>query len=81
MTFRDRHPKPGRGRRPAALAAVDAGSRDELINQGSGKALDVTGASTAEGTAVQQWTRNGGAHQRFQFTDWAAPTSKGNWSP
>ncbi|MFI6122524.1 RICIN domain-containing protein [Streptomyces sp. NPDC051064] len=91
MTFRDRNPKPGCGRRPAALAAVttlpaapsaglggtetaqaatvDAGSWYELINQGSGKALDISGASTAEGTAVQQWTRNGGAHQRFQFVD------------
>lgn len=80
MTFRDRNPKPGRGRRPAALApvgatgtaqaaTVDAGSWYELINQGSGKALDISGASTAEGTAVQQWTRDGGAHQRFRFAD------------
>ncbi|MFE4694844.1 RICIN domain-containing protein, partial [Streptomyces sp. NPDC056749] len=29
----------------------------------------MSGASTAEGTAVQQWTRNGGTHQRFRFVD------------
>ncbi|MFE2023007.1 RICIN domain-containing protein [Streptomyces sp. NPDC059499] len=58
MTFRDRNPKPGRVRRPAALA------------QGSAETLDISGASNAEGTVVQQWTRNGGAaHQRFQFVE------------
>ncbi|MFB8117356.1 RICIN domain-containing protein [Streptomyces sp. NPDC055962] len=69
MTCRDRNTKPVRAGRPAALDAVDVGSWYELINQGSGKALDISGASTAEGGAVQQWTRNGGAHQRFQFVD------------
>ncbi|WP_010038611.1 MULTISPECIES: RICIN domain-containing protein [Streptomyces] len=70
MTTLPAAPPAGLGATGTAQAAtVDAGSWCELINQGSGKALDMSGASTAEGTAVQQWTRNGGAHQQFQFVD------------
>ncbi|MFD0899288.1 RICIN domain-containing protein [Actinomadura sediminis] len=35
------------------------------VNRQSGKCLDVNGLSTADGAAVQQWTCNGGANQRF----------------
>ncbi|WP_407077248.1 RICIN domain-containing protein [Streptomyces coeruleorubidus] len=40
-----------------------------LVNRGSGKALDVSGASTADGAALSQWARHDGANQRFQFVD------------
>ncbi|XYH93542.1 RICIN domain-containing protein [Sorangium sp. So ce1128] len=33
----------------------------------SGKCLDVNGASTADGAAVQQWTCNGGSNQQWQL--------------
>ncbi|MES4907942.1 MULTISPECIES: RICIN domain-containing protein [unclassified Streptomyces] len=40
-----------------------------LVNRGSGKALDVSGASTADGAGLAQWTRHDGANQRLQFVD------------
>jgi len=36
-----------------------------LINLNSGKCLDVTGRSTANGAVVQQWTCNGGTNQEW----------------
>ncbi|MFJ3307202.1 RICIN domain-containing protein [Streptomyces sp. NPDC086549] len=53
----------------AQAATVETNAWYVLVNRGSGKALDVSGASTADGAAVQQWTRHGGANQRFQFVD------------
>ena len=39
-----------------------------IVNRKSGKALDVSGGSTANGANVQQWTYNGGTNQRWQIT-------------
>jgi hypothetical protein len=58
------------GRRgPAQAATVDTNASYVLVNRGSGKALDVSGASTADGAAVHQRARHDGANQRFQFVD------------
>ena len=38
----------------------------ELVGAGSGKALDVSGASRADGTAAQIWTRNSTMAQMFR---------------
>lgn len=38
-----------------------------LVNRASGKALDVTGASTADGAKVIQWTQTGSTNQQWQF--------------
>ncbi|KJK43013.1 lectin, partial [Lentzea aerocolonigenes] len=38
-----------------------------LVNRNSGKALDVSGASTAEGAKVIQWTSSGSANQQWQL--------------
>lgn len=40
-----------------------------LVNRNSGKALDVSGVSTAHGARVSQWTRNDGTNQQWQFMD------------
>jgi hypothetical protein len=48
---------------------VDTNASYVLVNRGSGKALDVSGASTADGAAVHQRARHDGANQRFQFVD------------
>ncbi|WP_306504276.1 non-reducing end alpha-L-arabinofuranosidase family hydrolase [Streptomyces sp. YU58] len=53
----------------AHAATVDTSASYVLVNRGSGKALDVSGASTADGAAVAQWARHDGAHQRFRFVD------------
>ena len=53
----------------ASAATVDTSAWYILVNRNSGKALDVSGASTADGAVVQQWTRHGGANQQWQFTD------------
>ncbi|MFD9408628.1 RICIN domain-containing protein [Streptomyces sp. NPDC059989] len=53
----------------ARAATVDTGAWYVLVNRGSGKALDVSGAGTADGAAVSQWARHDGANQRFQFVD------------
>ncbi|MEI5522385.1 RICIN domain-containing protein [Streptomyces brasiliscabiei] len=54
---------------PAEAATVDTNAWYVLVNRNSGKALDVTGASTADGTRVSQRTRDDGAHQQWRFTD------------
>lgn len=48
---------------------VDLTAWYELVNRNSGKALDVCAVSTADGACVQQWTRNGGQNQQWQFVD------------
>jgi hypothetical protein len=48
---------------------VDTNASYVLVNRGSGKALDVSGGSTADEAAVHQWARHDGANQRFQFVD------------
>ncbi|MFD3664050.1 RICIN domain-containing protein [Streptomyces sp. NPDC058659] len=53
----------------AEAATVDANAWYVLVNRGSGKALDVSGGSTADGAAVSQWARHDGPNQRFRFVD------------
>ncbi|MEV4051994.1 non-reducing end alpha-L-arabinofuranosidase family hydrolase [Amycolatopsis sp. NPDC049688] len=53
----------------ASAATVDPNAWYVLVNRNSGKALDVSGASTADGAAVQQWSRHDGANQQWQFVD------------
>ncbi|WP_461071927.1 RICIN domain-containing protein [Streptomyces pseudoechinosporeus] len=53
----------------AQAATVDTNASYVLVNRGSGKALDVSGASIADGAGISQWTRHDGANQRFQFVD------------
>ncbi len=40
-----------------------------LVNQNSGKLVEIAGASTAVGANVIQWSNNGGQNQQFQFID------------
>jgi hypothetical protein len=54
---------------PAQAAAVDTASWYVLVNRNSGKALDVSAASTNNGAPLQQWTRHNGDNQQFQFID------------
>jgi lysophospholipase L1-like esterase len=54
---------------PAQAATVDTSAWYALVNRGSGKALDVAGASTSDGAGLSQWARHDGANQRFQFVD------------
>ncbi|MBG6092096.1 RICIN domain-containing protein [Actinomadura viridis] len=54
---------------PAEAATVDTNAWYVLVNRNSGKALDVDGASTGDGARVNQWTRNDGANQQWQFVD------------
>ncbi|RCX08491.1 YVTN family beta-propeller protein [Anaerobacterium chartisolvens] len=44
-----------------------AGAQVKLINRTSGKALDVPGGSTANGTQMIQWTDNGGNNQKWSI--------------
>jgi hypothetical protein len=53
----------------ASAATVDTNASYVLVNRTSGKALDVAGASTADGAVVQQWSRHDGANQQWQFVD------------
>ncbi len=38
-----------------------------ITSKFSGKALDLTGGDTADGTQIQQWTFTGGSHQEWRF--------------
>jgi glycosyl hydrolase family 62/ricin-type beta-trefoil lectin protein len=53
----------------ASAATVDTSVWYVLVNHNSGKALDVSGASTADGAVIQQWSRHDGANQQWQFVD------------
>ena len=52
---------------PAAAATIDTGAYYVLVNRNSGKVLDVADTSTADGALIQQWSRNDGQWQQFQF--------------
>ncbi|PZF94630.1 non-reducing end alpha-L-arabinofuranosidase family hydrolase [Micromonospora deserti] len=54
---------------PASAATVDTTAWYVLVNRNSGKALDVHGASTADGARLIQWTRTNANNQQFQFVD------------
>ncbi len=54
---------------PVPAATVDTTAWYVLVNRNSGKALDVNGASTADGTGLIQWTRSNAYNQQFQFVD------------
>ncbi|MGI9034360.1 MAG: RICIN domain-containing protein [Acidimicrobiales bacterium] len=48
---------------------VAGGPRYNVRSVGSGKLMDVYGASTSAGASVIQWPPNGGANQQWQFVD------------
>lgn len=54
---------------PVAAAAPQNGEVYALLNDCSGKALDVEGVSTANGANVHVWTPHGGANQQFRVVD------------
>ncbi len=53
----------------ASAATVNTSAWYTIINHNSGKALDICGASTADGACIQQYTQSGGTNQQFQFVD------------
>ena len=50
------------------VVASAGGGAYTIVNQLSGKALDDTGASTANGNPMQQWSPNGGQQQSWSIT-------------
>ncbi|WP_433003795.1 family 43 glycosylhydrolase [Kribbella sp. CA-294648] len=53
----------------AVAATVDTNASYVLVNQNSGKALDVYNLATNDGAPIVQWSRNDGAWQQWQFVD------------
>ena len=54
----------------AGAAPIDTAAFYQIVSRHSGKAVEVAGASTADGATVQQWTAGAGVmHQQFQFVD------------
>jgi hypothetical protein len=53
----------------ASAATVDTNATYVLVNQHSGKAMDVYNWSTADGAPVVQFTRNNLAVQQWRFVD------------
>ncbi|MEU7476950.1 RICIN domain-containing protein [Lentzea sp. NPDC042327] len=54
---------------PASAATIDTTAWYVLVDRNSGKALDVSGASAADGTRIIQWSRTDAANQQWQFVD------------
>ncbi|WP_433534181.1 endo-1,4-beta-xylanase [Micromonospora sp. CA-249363] len=54
---------------PPPGSSVDTTAWYVLINRNSGKALDVYERATTDGARIDQWTRNDGAWQQWQFVD------------
>ncbi|MFD6139239.1 family 43 glycosylhydrolase [Promicromonospora sp. NPDC060271] len=53
----------------ASAADVDPTAWYVLVNQNSGKALDVYNSATNDGARITQWSRNDGNQQQWQFVD------------
>ncbi|OLF09845.1 alpha-L-arabinofuranosidase [Actinophytocola xinjiangensis] len=53
----------------ASAATVDTSAWYVLVNRNSGKALDVSNTSSADGAVIHQWARHDGANQQWQFVD------------
>src|ERR671917_323859 len=53
----------------ANAAVIDTSAFYELVSRHSGKAIDITDRSTADGANVQQWADNGGTNQQFRVAD------------
>ena len=51
----------------AAAATPEPNATYQLVSRNSGKALDISGFSTADGAPVVQWAKTSGTNQRFQF--------------
>ncbi len=51
----------------AQIKAVSGGTYYKLVNRNSGKVLDVTGASTANGANIIQWTDSGTANEQWSI--------------
>ncbi|WP_061295416.1 ThuA domain-containing protein [Herbidospora cretacea] len=58
----------GVGGTPTTTGPV-AGGIYQIVNVGSSKAVDIEGASTADGARVVQWSPGSGTNQRFRFVD------------
>ncbi|MEV0570716.1 RICIN domain-containing protein [Dactylosporangium sp. NPDC050588] len=54
---------------PGSSEPPPASTYFNLVAQHSGKVAEITGASTAAGAGLAQWTSNGGQHQQFAFID------------
>ncbi|MEV4389484.1 endo-1,4-beta-xylanase [Micromonospora sp. NPDC049580] len=54
---------------PPPSTGVDTTAWYVLVNRNSGKALDVYGRATTDGARIDQWARNDGAWQQWQFVD------------
>ncbi|WP_373897037.1 non-reducing end alpha-L-arabinofuranosidase family hydrolase [Glycomyces algeriensis] len=52
-----------------AQQSTDPNAWYVLVNRSSGKVLDVSGVSTADGAQLHQWARTNAANQQFQFVD------------
>jgi poly(3-hydroxybutyrate) depolymerase len=52
-----------------APGPVEVGVNYRLSAQHSGKVADISGASTAAGALLQQWSATGGLNQQFDFLD------------
>ncbi|HYN94344.1 MAG TPA: RICIN domain-containing protein [Pilimelia sp.] len=53
----------------ANAAVIDTSAWYNLVNRNSGKAMEITGGSTADQATVTQNTRSSANHQQFQFVD------------
>jgi hypothetical protein len=51
------------------MGGIDTSAYYEIVNRNSGKRLDVSQASTADGGDVIQWTDNNGPNQQWRFVD------------
>jgi subtilisin family serine protease len=60
-------PTPTRAITPTPGGFPAPGAYYRIINRNSGKCLDVSNNSTADGANVDQWTSNGGQNQQWSF--------------
>jgi arabinan endo-1,5-alpha-L-arabinosidase len=53
----------------AHAATIDPGAWYQIVSRHSGKVMDITGRSTADGAGLVQWSATDATNQHFQFVD------------
>ncbi len=62
-------PTPTTGPTPTPGPTTPPATYYRITNRNSGRVIDVSGQSTANGAIVEQWDWNGGGNQKWQFQD------------